>query len=37
MPSQKQLEEKTGQTNTNNNITYALLETTGGKDRPNKH
>ena len=29
---------KTGQTNTNNvNKTWDLLQTTGGKDGPNKH
>jgi hypothetical protein len=33
-----QLEVKTNQTNTNNvNKTSALLQTTGGKDEPNKH
>ena len=36
--SYKQLEVKTNQTNTNNvNMTWALLQTTGGKDKPNKH
>ena len=36
--SYKQLEVKTNQTNTNNvNKTGALLQTTGGKDEPNKH
>jgi hypothetical protein len=34
----KQQEVKTNQTNTNNiNKTSALLQTTGGKDEPNKH
>ena len=34
----KQLEVKTNQTNTTNvNKTWALLQTTGGKDGPNKH
>jgi hypothetical protein len=34
----KQLEVKTNQTNINNvNKTSALLQTTGGKDEPNKH
>jgi hypothetical protein len=37
-PSYKQLEVKMNQTNTNNiNKTSALLQTTGGKDEPNKH
>jgi hypothetical protein len=37
-PSYKQLEVKTNQTNTNNiNKTSVLLQTTGGKDEPNKH
>jgi hypothetical protein len=36
--SYKQLEVKTNQTNTYNvNKTSALLQTTGGKDEPNKH
>ena len=37
-PSYKQLEVKTNQTNTNKVIkTWALLQTTGGKDESNKH
>jgi hypothetical protein len=37
-PSYKQLEVKTNRTNTNNvNKTSALLQTTRGKDEPNKH
>jgi hypothetical protein len=37
-PSYKQLGVKTNQTNTNNiNKTAVLLQTTGGKDKPNKH
>jgi hypothetical protein len=37
-PSYKQLEVKTNRTNTNYvNKTGALLQTTGGKDKQNKH
>jgi hypothetical protein len=37
-PVVKQLEVKMNQTNTNNiNKSSALLQTTGGKDKPNKH
>jgi hypothetical protein len=37
-PSYKQLGVKTNQTNTNNiNKTSVLLQTTGGKDKQNKH